>query len=320
MGKNIVVCCDGTGNKYGRNNTNVVHLFEAIVRDDRQTAFYDPGVGTFSVFGREFPKIGLLLGQGFGYGLTENIEDAYKYLMDAYAPDDRLYLFGFSRGAFTVRCLAGMLKKCGLLERGSLNLVPYASEIYNTHDNDDVAQGFKSTYCRECKPYFIGVWDTVGSLGHVYARKKFFNPRLNSDITFGYQAMAIDEKRKKFPVSIWNEARKAPHQTIEQVWFAGVHSDVGGWYDERDLSDISLMWMLEKAEAKGLILREGWRNGLKPNHKGMMHESRVGFWRLWKPVVRQIPENSLMHESVIQRKNANMGYSPQLPKTYKVVG
>ena len=117
MPKNIVVCCDGTGNEYGRHNTNVVKLYEAIVRDASQIAFYDPGVGTFSVLGRRLGRpVGIILGKAFGYGLRQNIEDAYRYLMDRYDPGDRLFLFGFSRGAYTARALAGMLYRCGLLQ------------------------------------------------------------------------------------------------------------------------------------------------------------------------------------------------------------
>lgn len=134
-GKNIVVCCDGTGNVYGPKNTNVVGVFEAIVRNADQVGFYDPGVGTFSALGRTVGEwVGRVLGKGFGWGLQKNIEDAYEYLMNHYEAGDRLYLFGFSRGAYTARCLGGMLHKCGLLQRGSRNLLPYASEIYTTRE------------------------------------------------------------------------------------------------------------------------------------------------------------------------------------------
>ncbi|MFQ5881513.1 MAG: DUF2235 domain-containing protein [Candidatus Methylomirabilales bacterium] len=320
MPKNIVLCCDGTGNEYGQNNTNVVHLYELLIRDLGQIAFYDPGVGTFDFLGRKVgKKVGILLGKGFGIGLQQNIEDAYEYLMNRFEPEDKLYLFGFSRGAFTVRALAGMLNKCGLLQKGSKNLIPYASKIYNTRDNDDIAAGFKETYCHECKPYFMGVWDTVASLGYFYGRR-FFDATLNHDVTYGYQAVAIDEKRKKFPISLWDETKKAGHQTIEQVWFAGVHSDVGGWYDERDLSDIALQWMLEKAESKGLKLKGGWRKKLNLNPTGVIHESRKGFWRLWRPAPREIPDGAPIHQSVIARINDNKsGYSPKLPATFATV-
>lgn len=313
---NIIVCCDGTGNSYGANNTNVVDLYASIVRDDDQIANYDPGVGTFSVFGRILgARVGVLMGKAFGFGLTENIEDAYRYLMDRYQPDDKLFLFGFSRGAFTARALAGMLNKVGLLQKGSVNLIPYASDIYNTRNNDQIAAGFKKTYCNECKPHFVGVWDTVGSLGWWYG-KKFFNTRLNKDVGHAYQAISIDEKRKKFPISIWEEEALEPSQNVVQVWFAGVHSDVGGWYTERDLSDIALIWMLENAHREGLRLKDGWRERLNPKPQGKIHESRTGFWRLWRPAIRKIPEGAKIHTSVLKRIETDKGYKPRLPGKY----
>lgn len=319
MGKNIVLCCDGTGNEYGANNTNVVDMYTPVVRDADQIAYYDPGVGTFSVLGRSLgKKIGVLLGQAFGYGLRENIEDAYNYLMDRYEPGDKIFMFGFSRGAFTVRCLAGMLHKIGLLQKGSVNLVPYASDIYNTRGNDRVAAGFKDTYCQPCGPHFIGVWDTVGSLGWWYG-KKFFNDRLNPDVTNAYHAISIDEKRKKFPCSTWDEDHLAPHQNVVQVWFAGVHSDVGGWYEQRGLSDIALVWMLENAQKHGLRLREGWKEQRKPDPLSDLHNSRTGFWRLWRPVTRKIPDGAKIHASVLRRIKENKGYKPSLPASYSEV-
>jgi uncharacterized protein (DUF2235 family) len=316
MGKNIVLCCDGTGNEYGSHNTNVVDMFTPIVRDADQVAYYDPGIGTFSIFGRVLGKrIGTILGQGFGWGLRENIEDAYLYLMDRYQPGDRVFLFGFSRGAFTARCLAGMLHKVGLLQKGSVNLIPYASSVYNTRGNERVAAGFKETYCQECKPYFIGVWDTVGSLGMLYG-KEFFDDRLNEDVANAYHAISIDEKRKKFPVSLWDENNLAPNQNVVQVWFAGVHSDVGGWYEERGLSDIALIWMLENAQKHGLRLKEGWKDNRHPDPLSDMHESRTGLWRLWRPAIREIPEGAKIHKSVLTRIKGKNGYNPPLPGHY----
>ena len=321
MPRNIVVCCDGTGNEYGRHNTNVVKLYEALVRDARQIAFYDPGVGTFSFLGIPLGRrIGLLLGQAFGAGLQQNVEDAYRYLMDQYRPGDKVFFFGFSRGAFTVRALAGMLNLCGLLERGSVNLVPYVSRIYNNSDQHDVAPGFRQAYCRECRPYFIGVWDTVGSMGWFWGRK-FFDATLHHDITYGYHAVSVDECQKKFPVSLWNEAATAADQTIEQVWFSGVHSDVGGSYAEAGLSDIVLQWMLEKAENHDLRLKQNWRDALAPDPSGVLHNSRIRLWRLWRPAPRLIPPGSKVHASVQARmRDLELRYRPSnLPTDHTVV-
>lgn len=321
--KNIVICCDGTGNEYGLNNTNVVGTFSAVVRDDSQMAFYDPGVGTFDAFGHRvgkvMKKVGIFVGQAFGTGLETNVADAYEYLMNRYQPEDQLFIFGFSRGAFTARALAGMLHKCGLLDKGSKNLIPYATKINFQSDNAKVAQGFKDTYSHECKPHFIGVWDTVASLGHIVAARSFSDNILNHDVIHGYHAVSIDEKRKKFPVSLWDENKKAAHQSIEQVWFAGVHSDVGGWYDERGLSDIALIWMMQKAEGVGLRLRNGWDSELRPDPNGVLHESRKGFWRVWRPATRKIPNGALIHQSVIDRSSdKNTNYEPQLPQEFDI--
>lgn len=319
--KNIVICCDGTGAEYGRNNTNVVKLYQRVTRDPGQAAFYDPGVGTFSFLGREVGRrIGIVLGKAFGAGLQQNVEDAYRYLMDGYEPGDRVFLFGFSRGAFTVRALAGMLHKCGLLQKGSNNLIPYASKIYNRRGNEDIAAGFKETYSHECKPYFIGVWDTVGSMGWFWG-KKFFDTYLNEDVIYGYQAVSIDERRRHFPVSLWNENRKVEGQTIEQVWFAGFHSDVGGSHPDPRMSDITLKWILESAQDRGLRLRDGWMDSLHPDPSGEISESRKGVWRIWRPVVRRIPESANVHSSVLRRmENPASSYSPRnLPAKYHVV-
>ena len=113
-----------------------------------------------------------------------------------------------------------------------------------------MAPGFKRTYCHDCRPHLIGVWDTVASMGWFWGRK-FFDSTLNHDVKYGYHAVSIDEQRKKFPANMWSEDAKADHQTIEQVWFAGVHSDVGGWYTDAGLSDIALEWMLEQGRGPG---------------------------------------------------------------------
>ncbi len=316
--KNIIICCDGTNAEYGHNNTNVVKLYQRAARDQNQIAFYDPGVGTFSFLGREIGRhTGMVLGRVFGAGMQLNIEDAYRYLMDRYQDGDRVFLFGFSRGAFTVRALAGMLRKCGLLQKGSNNLIPYASKIYNRHGNDDIAAGFKKTYSNECKPYFVGVWDTVGSMGWFWGIK-FFNTVLNDDVPFGYQAVSIDEKRRKYPVSLWDERRMIEHQTIEQVWFAGFHFDVGGHSIGASISDVALKWMLENAESKGMRLKEGWADSLNPDPSGVISESRKGFWRIWRPAVREIPEGAKIHSSVFKRiDDTNTQYKPiNLPKRW----
>ena len=329
MQKNIVICSDGTNSEYGRWNTNVVKLYEAVVRDSNQIAFYDPGVGTFGYFGRTIGRrVGILLGMAFGAGLQQNVEDAYRYLMDHYEEGDRVFLFGFSRGAYTVRALAGMLHECGLLEKGSNNLIPYASKIYNSHDKKGTAHGFKKTYSRECEPHFIGVWDTVGSLGW-FTKKKKFNVRLNGVVDHCYHALSIDERRRQFKETQWDECRKRRGQNIEQVWFPGSHSDVGGWNkrpkQETGISEITLRWMLEQAGGKGLRLTDQAQEMLKSSapqtDQIVVNESWAGVWRLWSPKPRRIPEGAKIHGSACQRMEKQGGrYRPgNLPSRYEKV-
>lgn len=327
MSKNIVICYDGTGAEYGENNTNVVKTFEAITRDKEQIGFYDPGVGTLSYLGRTVgKKIGILLGKAFGYGLQQNIEDGYEYLMNRFEPKDKIFLFGFSRGAFTVRALAGMIYRFGLLQKGSKNLIPYVSKMYHnkeiatsrTPEMIELRKNFKDAFCHDCKPHFIGVWDTVSSLGHINGRK-FHDHVLNPDIKYGCQAIAIDERRKKFQVDLWDEPVKESGQVIEQVWFAGVHSDVGGWYEERGLSDIAFAWMMDKASSYGLKLKDNWSKSLQQNALDTLHNSRTGIWKLWRAIEREIPEGAKIHKSVIDRTKKDNSYIPALPENFDIV-
>ena len=163
--KNIAICCDGTGNEFGCNNTNVVETYLVLEKDEAQIAYYDPGVGTGGwEYHEERGELRAMGDQATGHGLQKNVEDAYRYLADHYEKGDRVYLFGFSRGAFTARSLAGMIFKCGLLRAGHDNLVEYASKIYNTENNAVVAADFLRAFGRPCPIHFIGVWDTVESL------------------------------------------------------------------------------------------------------------------------------------------------------------
>ena len=319
--KNIAICCDGTGNEFGQNNTNVVETYLALDKDENQTTYYDPGVGTGGwEYHEERGQLRAMGDLATGYGLQKNVEDAYRFLAERYEEGDHVYLFGFSRGAFTVRSLAGMIFKCGLLRAGHDNLIAYASKIYNTEDNAGVAGSFMHAFGRCCPIHFIGVWDTVESLV-MNASKRFHDATLNPDVRFGYHALAIDERREDFLPSPWDETRAVAGQTIEQVWFAGVHSDVGGWYDDRGLSNISLHWMLGKASACGLRLAMPTEERLRPNPHGQAHRSDTGFWRIRGRGERAIPDGARIHRSVIARmRNAANGYRPEnLPKAYDVV-
>ncbi|HEX74098.1 MAG TPA: DUF2235 domain-containing protein [Dehalococcoidia bacterium] len=326
MSKNIVVCYDGTNAEYRKHNTNVVRTFEAIVRDDGQAAFYDPGVGTFSFFGRRFGRlVGIGLGMVFGYGIRQNIEDGYEYLMNTFEPKDKVFIFGFSRGAYTARALSGMIHQFGILQRGSKNLIPYVSKMYFKKDkNKDfkIIEGFKKTFSNVCKPHFIGLWDTVGALGPNLS-KKFPDLKLNPDIKYGFQAISIDEKRKPYKIVLWDESSKAGNQVIEQVWFAGAHSEVGGGCskDECSLPDLPFAWMMDKAIEGGLKLKDGWQNNSSRYAGVDMHDSCTFFpWVIFgSRKKREIPDGALVHQSVIDRAKKRTDYSPNLPNDTSTV-
>lgn len=317
---NIVICCDGTRGKYDSEdkNTNVVRLFERLGPDGPdQISYYDPGVGTYSPLrsvgmGMLDKLAASISGVGItSEGIDNNIEQAYRYLMDYYNSGDRIFLFGYSRGAHTVRELAGMIYKCGLLTKGSYNLIPSMMDIYRRRD-EDVAAGFKREFSRRgCRVHFIGVWDTVASIGWV-VRRQFSNTRLNPDVAYGYQALSMDEKRKQFRPSIWEET-DIPDQTIKQVWFPGSHSDVGGQNDaDRGISDLPLIWMIENAQKQNLTFRDDWRDDLHPNYAGRTVKSDSLLWKIVGAKDRLIPKDTEIHPSVIdRRKDPNLDYRPE---------
>ena len=318
-GRNIVILFDGTGNEPGENKTNVIKIAELLKKPEQnkkpeQIIFYDTGVGTLNNIGTLLRslryKIGQVVGKAFGYGLKKNILDGYKFLMQHYKPQDRLYIFGFSRGAFTARKFTDLVAKYGVLNKGNENLFPQLLKAYFSKQPPD---DFWLNLSHPCIPYFIGVWDTVASMGY-FSGKKFFNNKLNKKIKFACHAISIDEKRKHFPVRLWSESNLSDKQKVFQVYFPGVHSDVGGWYKEDGLSDITLKWMLQNAKHAGLSLRKDWEEKIQPEPNGTLHNSKTFFWlwaelldfRKWnKSARRVIPKKSKVHQSVEDRLNYN---------------
>jgi len=360
MTKNIVICCDGTRNEFGRQNSNVVKLYQTLVCDASQLTYYHPGVGTMgarnalSPIGQWWTR---MIGLGFGYGVSDNIADAYQFLMRVFQPGDQIYIFGFSRGAYTARAIAGLLHIVGLLTEDNEALIPYAIRMAKRRKIDfGVAEAFKKTFSRECKIHFVGVWDTVSSLGWIYNAVTFPFTRAtkNPDFHIIRHAVSIDERRAFFRENSFGE----PHDTqqdILEVWFAGVHSDVGGSYleSESQLSQIALRWMLCEAEIAGLLVDPrrkadilGGKSPYVPPDSVTknQHESLHGLWwiaEIWPKIVhrqtaqgvwhnsirlnlgrrRWIAPGSLVHESVEQRlNNKDLGYKPSnLPSERKIV-
>ena len=259
MPKNIVICCDGTGNQFGRSNSNVVKLYSVLQHDETQLAYYHPGVGTMgarnalSQAGKLWTQ---LIGLAFGYGISENVADAYQFLIRTYQPGDNVYVFGFSRGAYTARALCGVIRGVGLLTPGNENLIPYALRMLKSKNPDfEVLGRFKHTFSRVCTIHFIGVWDTVSSVGWVYnaVRFPFTKAGRNPDMRIIRHAISIDERRAFFRQNLFGDPHDST-QDVKEVWFAGVHSDVGGSYPEAEsqLSKLALRWMLCEAEVAGL--------------------------------------------------------------------
>jgi uncharacterized protein (DUF2235 family) len=294
MAKNIVVCCDGTGNEFGEEKSNVIKLYKTLVCNGGQVAYYHPGVGTMGArsaltsIGKWWTRV---IGLAFGYGFSDNVADAYQFLMKTFEPEDTVYVFGFSRGAYTARALCGMLHTVGLLSIGNEGLIPYAIRMVKSKKIDfAVAADFKKTFSRECKPHFVGVWDTVSSLGWVYDAVHFPFTRAvkNPDFHIVRHAVSIDERRAFFRQNLFG-AQHDDQQDVKEVWFAGVHSDVGGGYPESEsqLSKIALRWMLCEAELAGLKVdqqREADILGGKPPYVAPdpttrnQHESLRRWW------------------------------------------
>jgi uncharacterized protein (DUF2235 family) len=219
MPKNIVICCDGTGNEVNTNLSNVLKLYRILRKDEDQLVFYDPGIGTLSsndAWSRLKNEAKVIFGLLTGYGLDQNILDAYGFLVDHYIEGDQVYLFGFSRGAYTVRVLAGLLQLVGLLGPEQKNLNSYGLTAYKTaaeRDQFEVAWRFARVLSTKRTPIqFLGVWDTVSSI-IIPRPNRLYIPSLqtlpytatNPLVKVFRHAIAVDEQRRMFRVNRWVE-------------------------------------------------------------------------------------------------------------------
>ena len=329
MGKNIVVFSDGTGQKGGiDHNTNIYKLFNMIEdRTDNQIMYYDPGLGT----GIEGVS-GLIGGRGF----SRNMLDCYRFIFKHFQSDDSIYLFGFSRGAATVRSLSGFIHLFGILPISREDIINEAFNIYKIHNKEKREQKAKDFIDKHhtmwCKIKFLGVFDTVSALGlpnkwissildKIFPHK-FHSFELSDSVEYARHALSIDDERKTFHPTLWNRLPdNQPKDRLKQVWFCGVHTDVGGGYKEDELSNISLEWMINEAKSKGLIIYEkspAYQHFLKSekNVNGKMHNEQVGFiGKLYRREKRNWNESIhgqlQVHESVFKRtKNPSNGDTP----------
>lgn len=310
MSKRIACCTDGTWDN-SSNKTNVYRLYKSIIVSADQAAIYDDGVGAD---GRPIEK---LLGGAFGTGLYDKIKRAYTQIAHVYEAGDEIFLFGFSRGAYTARSLAGMIAVCGL-PTGDFDdeMVEVAFQAYRNKDKrEDLLASLKSCGLFDAKLTMVGVWDTVGSLGIpaifggvgalLYG---FLDTGLHPDVMNAYHAMAIDERRAEFPATLWTSP-PVPGQTVEQVWFCGVHCDVGGGYagdanTGSALSDLTLGWMMSKACKLGLQVNSDvltqYTLPLNPEFAlDELHESWSPFWGF--PKSRTVDARASLADSVVIR-------------------
>jgi uncharacterized protein (DUF2235 family) len=402
--KNLVICCDGTGNEISENISNVLKLYRCLRKtgktEPHQVVFYDPGVGTLArpdpwhKLKQDFTAI---LGLATGYGLDDKVLASYQFLVHNYQEGDQIYLFGFSRGAYTVRVLAGLIHKVGLISPEQANLAGSGLTSYKQFSSDgqqgpgfdlkqftdtgadpdgplpatkddQAAQFARILSTRWPTIRFVGVWDTVASV-IVPRPDRFYWPSLeelaytlqNPSVKTFRQAISIDERRCMFRLKKWDQPQTFNHnrfsetnnsepQDSMQVWFAGVHSDIGGGYQEKDsgLSKYPLLWMIDEAVKCGLAVDQRTVNTLAwgkqrkgspftyvaPNFEGEQHDSMNPAWRILEYIPkfakykewparqvllgfyipnaepRPIPEDAFIHESVVKRLDAVNEYQP----------
>jgi uncharacterized protein (DUF2235 family) len=338
--KRIIACTDGTWNRPGMKDrgkpvqTNVEKMFNAICRvgedNIHQLKAYDEGVGT------SYTLRDKLLGGIAGEGLDRHIRNMYFFISINYEPGDELYLYGFSRGAYTARSLAGFIRNCGLLQPQYIHLLDRAFELYRdrnsyTTPDSDVMIAFKYKYSiePEIPIKFMGVWDTVGALGiplpfykmHNMQKYKFHDHKLSPTVEYAYHALAIDDRRKLFEPTLWelsDTVRNDPmhKQVLEQRWFAGSHSNVGGGYVDSGLSDIALQWLIRKASDTGLCFDSTALGSLQPNYKGELRNSYTAKYMFWPRIWRKVNTADAngyqtIDDSVMERYKADKRYRPR---------
>ncbi|MCL6667524.1 DUF2235 domain-containing protein [Streptomyces panaciradicis] len=346
--RNLVLCLDGTRNEPETGTTNVSRIFDVAVKNHRQLVFYHPGVGVMGArgavtsLGQKATRVAGLIG---GFGVKDNLEEAYRFLVHNYRSGDRIFVFGFSRGAYTAQALTGMLRTVGLLRSGAENLIPYAVKLYATSNTRRATTEQTNRYFRRRERFarqfgnpafpeafdssrhqvhFLGVWDTVKSVGWLnwkaqieQVRWPFTAKIVNVDAA--RQALAIDERRHAYKEYRFDgKTVKDSGGRYEEMWFAGAHSDIGGTFDDdHDLSDIAFAWMVEEAAQAGLrVDPQKYRRLLKVRYgaklpvdraTGKIHTNSAGWWFLGGWHRRHVQPGDQIHPSVFDRIHATAG-------------
>lgn len=357
-GRAIVICCDGTGNRPDQEEegspatTNVWKIYRGLACDEAQVTWYQAGVGSdtsstarqarrthrvLETVGAETGATLAALGSrllqmfegGFGVGVSEGIIRGYSEIVRQYRPGDRIYLVGFSRGAFTARCIAGVISRAGLLRAENVRYAAEVVQLYRMGDKPSDPMTLRSDmFHSDVRIEVLGVFDTVASLGvplwgwwfrvfPIWKNAAFATDPAPS-CRFVYHALAMDERRSQFFPTLFDPPGAAADTVLEQRWFRGAHADIGGGYAATGLSDIALGWMMDALERHGLRFRADAREGVRPDPLARMHDelSRNPSWKLfgswprWHPVPggdvapRTGRHASDLHESVITRSAA----------------
>ena len=340
--KRILVCLDGTWNESGKTetdtDTNVFKLFQKAQKHDgaSQVSTYIAGVGT-AIFER-------VTGGLFGFGLYDQIKEGYQFIVNEYKPGDQVIVIGFSRGAYSARCLAGFVATCGVLKERLVDFGDFRdrraiNELWDLYkDRADRPAALAEFRSRECHPLdakivsAVGVWDTVGSLGipwEIFETDKFaarlnekerrllafLDTELPAGVAKGYHAVALDEQRVPFIPTLWTGPR-LNDGTIHQVWFAGSHSNVGGGFPNTGLSDITLDWMIRRLrgthdlEVDNVELKPDglWQTIDLTSMDKAFGKLPIEKVRLLKP--REVPADSLLHATADLRINGTTGRPP----------
>jgi len=333
MNKKIVICADGTWNRPEEDlkkdfPTNVLRLARAIKPFGKDSApqqiFYDWGIGSYH---------NSAIAGTTGKGLNKNIMDDYRYIVQNYSPGDEIYLFGFSRGSYTVRALTGFINNCGILKRPDAALIQQAFKHYKRSGKAYSPSGAKSVAFRKEHSHksreikFIGVWDTVGAMGIPISflglfddKDEFYDTKIGRNVAIARHALAIDEHRKDFIPTLW---QPNDYMDLKQVWFSGAHSNIGGSYkpdkDGTLLSDIALSWMCNEAAKAGLAIEPHLKKNASNNPMATLHNSRRSFFRIKKKHYRPIEHKKgevLIHSSVKHRWDNDDDYRPDNLKEY----
>ena len=354
MARNLVLCFDGTNNEYDATNTNVVKLYAMLDRTKPdQLTYYQTGIGTFAPTGvwgklkRFFVK---LLDSAIAWLLEDHVTAGYRFLMRYYEDGDKIFIFGFSRGAYTARALAAMVHKVGLLTQGNEELLPFAWSMFKRERDPKLYDGFRYTFSRRVQITFLGLWDTVSSVGWMWDPQHLQFTANNPSVGTVRHAVALDERRAYFPQNLWGTE---PPTNALQVWFPGVHCDVGGGYKESEagLSKISLQWMVEELKpfnlrfqpksVAAILPAHDTQDSAAPSATAPEHHSLRGWWwiaeilpKLYHDPAkgfatrlilhlgrrRHVNSGSNIHQSVVDRMAQIKSYKPpNLPEQYVVI-